>query len=149
MIIFDENGKIIENPDLEKGVINTSERVVKHRYKVTTEEVGHYETIAEYSNGGKDVKWAIDIPEEGRWVSYDENGNVIETELIVPNDAPHELELQDIEMIGIYHLYTEEELAEIARRKAEEEEARRKAEEEAKQAEAEKTALYALLGMEV
>lgn len=149
MIIFDENGNIIENPDLEKGVINTSERMVRHRYKVTTEEVGHYETIAEYSNGGKDVKWVIDTLEEGYWVPYDEKDNVIETELIVPNDAPHELELQDIEVIGIYHLYTEEELAEIERQKAEEEEARRKAEEAAKQAEEEKMALYALLGMEV
>lgn len=26
------------------------------------EEVGHYETIAEYPNGGKDVKWVVDQP---------------------------------------------------------------------------------------
>ena len=29
---------------------------------VGQEEVGHYETIAEYPNGGKDVKWVIDQP---------------------------------------------------------------------------------------
>lgn len=26
------------------------------------DEVGHYETIAEYPNGGKDVKWVVDQP---------------------------------------------------------------------------------------
>ena len=26
------------------------------------DEVGHYETVAEYPNGGKDVKWVIDQP---------------------------------------------------------------------------------------
>ena len=26
------------------------------------EEIGHYETIAEYPNGGKDVKWIVDQP---------------------------------------------------------------------------------------
>lgn len=29
---------------------------------VGQEEVGHYETIAEYPNGGKDVKWVVDQP---------------------------------------------------------------------------------------
>ena len=29
---------------------------------VGQEEVGHYETIAEYPNGGKDVEWVVDQP---------------------------------------------------------------------------------------
>lgn len=114
MKIFDEQGNIIENPDLEKGYLAYSTRPSIHRYKITQEEVGHYKTIKEYPNGGKDVEWVVDIPEEGCWIAYDINGNEIECDFEVPADAPHEIDVKGVETIAEYVLYTEEELAQRA-----------------------------------
>lgn len=48
--------------DLNKGklIADTITRIVPA--VECQEEVGHYETIAEYPNGGKDVKWVVDQP---------------------------------------------------------------------------------------
>lgn len=40
-------------------------------------EEGHYETIAEYPNGGKDVKWVIDVPGQEYQAAYDEYETVL------------------------------------------------------------------------
>lgn len=114
MKIFDEQGNIIENPDLEKGKLLNETRPIIHRYTITQEEQSHYETIKEYANGGKDVELVIDIPEEGHWVTYDADGNEIEFEGFIPEDAPHENDISDFEEFLRYVLYTEEELADIA-----------------------------------
>ena len=66
------------------------------------EEQGHWETIREYPNGGKDVDWIVDVPAVEAQEAWDEYEDILR-----------------------YVLYTEEELAEI-------EEEKQKAEEEAK-----------------
>ena len=39
------------------------DRLITHIDSVIEQkEQGHYETIREYPNGGKDVKWVIDVP---------------------------------------------------------------------------------------
>lgn len=114
MKIFDEKMKEIFNPDLENGKLVAESREVFHRYKVTQEEKGHYKTIREYPNGGKDVDWVVDTPEEGHWVSYDAYGNEVATDIVIPDDAPHELEIPDIEEFYRYLKLTAEELAERA-----------------------------------
>lgn len=40
-------------------------------------EEGHYETIAEYPNGGKDVKWVIDVPGQEHQEAYDEYETIL------------------------------------------------------------------------
>ncbi len=119
MKIFDENNNIIENPDLTKGYLVEKHRDILHKYKITQEEQGHFETLKEYPNGGKDVQWIVDVNEEGIWVTYDAEGNRIETDAIVPDDAPHEIEISDIETFYNYVLYTEEELSEIEKTQSE------------------------------
>jgi hypothetical protein len=48
--------------DLEKGYLKSDKLFVKYHEPIeAVEEQGHYETIAEYENGGKDVKWVVDI----------------------------------------------------------------------------------------
>lgn len=123
MIIYDQNMDIIKEPDFTVGTVEEYDRLVTFEYIITSKEEGHYKTIAEYPNGGKDVAWIIDTPEEGRWVSFDVDGNEIETELTVPDDAAHDVKLEEVEAVGKYRLYTPEELAEIERLKKEEEEA--------------------------
>lgn len=63
MKIYDEKYNLIENPDLSLGYLKEEKRLVEsHPAIEAVEEVGHYETIREYPNGGKDVEWVIDIP---------------------------------------------------------------------------------------
>ena len=103
MRILDENNiELTEDQiNLELGYLQL-ETIISEHHEATeeVEEVGHYEIIAEYPNGGKDVKWVIDVPYEDAKEAWDE--------------------YEDIQR---YILYTEEQLAaKEAERKAKEEE---------------------------
>lgn len=68
MRVFDETKTIELNEyDLAKGHLTQGKLFIAHYDEI--EERGHYETVAEYENGGKDIAWVIDI--EGR-EAYDE-----------------------------------------------------------------------------
>ena len=62
MKIIDENGAAIETPDLTLGYLVGSTEPVEHPAVEGVEEVNHYETVAEYPNGGRDVRKVIDVP---------------------------------------------------------------------------------------
>lgn len=102
MKIIDSTGVEIANPDLTLGYLKQETQTVHHDAVEGVEEVSHYETIAEYPNGGKDVRKVVDVPGVAAKDAYDE-----------------EVEVQR------YVLYTAEELAEQAA-------AREKAEQQAK-----------------
>lgn len=113
MKIIDSNGVEIATPDLTKGYLKPETQTIHHDAVAGVEEVGHYETIREYPNGGKDVKKVVDVKAVPAQEAYDE-----------------EVEVQR------YVLYTAEELAAQAeaKKKAEEAaaaEAKKKAELEA------------------
>lgn len=94
MKIIDENGAALENPDLTLGWLRDETEAVEHPAQEGVPELSHYETVAEYPSGGKDVRKVIDregIPARDAWTEQ------------VP--------------IQRYILYTAEELA--ARKKAE------------------------------
>lgn len=99
MQIIDINGNPIENPDLTLGYLKPETQTIHHDAVAGVEEVSHYETLAEYPNGGKDVQKVVDVPGVAAQEAYDE-----------------EVEAQR------YVLYTAEELAEQekARKEAEE-----------------------------
>lgn len=99
MKIIDSNGVEIATPDLTKGYLKQETQTVHHDAVAGVEEVSHYETLAEYPNGGKDVQKVVDVPGVAAQEAYDE-----------------EVEVQR------YILYTAEELAaqEKARKEAEE-----------------------------
>lgn len=99
MKIIDSNGNPIATPDLTKGYLKPETRTIHHDSVAGVEEVSHYETIAEYPNGGKDVQKIVDVPGVAAKEAYDE-----------------EVEVQR------YVLYTADELAaqEKARKEAEE-----------------------------
>ncbi|MGN0761660.1 MAG: hypothetical protein ACI4MV_06955 [Christensenellales bacterium] len=48
--------------DLNKGRLVSDTVITVTPAVAGQEEIGHYETIAEYSNGGKDVAWVVDQP---------------------------------------------------------------------------------------
>ena len=62
MKIINENGAAIETPDLTLGYLVGGTEPVEHPAVEGVEEVSHYETVAEYPNGGKDIRRAVDVP---------------------------------------------------------------------------------------
>ena len=104
MRILDENNIELtkEEVNLELGYLKPESIISIHHEAIEeVKEVGHYEVIAEYPNGGKDVIWVIDVPGIEAKEAWDE--------------------YEDIQR---YVLYTEEELAaRDAEKKAKEEEA--------------------------
>lgn len=87
MEIYNESMERIENPDVSLGYLTASTRTLHHEAVEGVDEVWHYEVVAEYTNGGKDVKKVIDVPGVQSREAWDE-----------------EIEIQ------IYHPYTQEEL---------------------------------------
>ncbi len=72
MKIIDETGAVITAPDLELGYLVDDTETIHHDAVEAVEEVSHYETVAEYPNGGRDVQKVVDTPAvEGR-DAYDE-----------------------------------------------------------------------------
>ena len=87
MEIYNESMERIENPDVSIGYLTASTRTLHHEAIEGVDEVYHYEVVAEYHNGGKDVKKVIDVPGVKARDAWDE-----------------EIEIR------IYHPYTKEEL---------------------------------------
>lgn len=113
MKTIDTNGNPMENPDLALGWLEDKTQTIHHNAVQGVEEVSHYEILAEYPNGGKDVQKVVDVPGVEAKDAWDEE-----------------------EQVQVYHLYTAEELAAQAeaRKKAKEAaaaEAKKKAELEA------------------
>lgn len=100
MKIIDTDGNPMGNPDLSLGWLEDKTRTVHHDAVHAVEEVSHYETIAEYPNGGKDVQKVVDVPGVEAKDAWDEE-----------------------EQVQVYHLYTAEELAAQAEAKKKAEEA--------------------------
>lgn len=95
MRIFDENNFELQNPDLEKGYLKEDSLFIMHHEAIeAVEEQGHWETIAEYPNGGKDVEWFVDVEGVEAKEPWDEYEDILR-----------------------YVLYTPEELAEIEEEK--------------------------------
>ena len=105
MRILDENNIDLteEEINLELGYLKPESIISIHHEAIEeTKGVGHYEVIAEYPNGGRDVAWIVDVPGTEAKEAWDE--------------------YEDIQR---YVLYTEEELAaKEAEKKAKEEEAK-------------------------
>ena len=62
MTIIDENGAVVENPDLTLGYLTDDTEEVTHPAVEGVEEQWHWETVTEYPNGGKDVQKIVDRP---------------------------------------------------------------------------------------
>ncbi len=62
MKIIDETGTVIESPDLTLGYLADDTEAVQHPAQEAVAEQSHYETVAEYPSGGRDVRRVIDAP---------------------------------------------------------------------------------------
>lgn len=70
--IYNENMERIENPDLTLGYLRPGTRTEHHDAVEGVTEVWHYETVAEYPNGGKDIKKVVDVPGVKAQAAWDE-----------------------------------------------------------------------------
>jgi hypothetical protein len=78
MRIFDEFDNLLESFDAAKGYLKNDRLFVCHHDAVSAvEEQGHWETIAEYPNGGKDVEWIVDVPAVEEKEAWDEYENIL------------------------------------------------------------------------
>lgn len=78
MRIFDEFDNLLEKYDETKGYLKEDSLFVCHHEAVeAVEEQGHFETIAEYPNGGKDVEWIVDIPAVEAKEAWDEYEDIL------------------------------------------------------------------------
>lgn len=62
MKIIDETGTVVENPDLMLGYLTDDTQPLEHPAQEAVAEVAHYETVAEYPSGGRDVQRVVDVP---------------------------------------------------------------------------------------
>lgn len=80
MRVFNKDKTIeLKEYDLDRGFLVDDEIEVAHEAEIVhheaiahVEEQGHYEVIKEYPNGGKDVKWVVDVPYVEGNEAYDE-----------------------------------------------------------------------------
>lgn len=70
--ICNENMELIENPDLTLGYLRPGTRTEHHDAVEGVQEVWHYETVAEYPNGGKDIRRVVDVPGVAAQAAWDE-----------------------------------------------------------------------------
>ena len=70
--IYNEQMERIENPDLTLGYLRPGTRTEHHEAVEGVQEVWHYETVAEYPNGGKDVQRVVDVPGVEEKPAWDE-----------------------------------------------------------------------------
>ncbi len=62
----------LEDLNLELGRLIEINEVIVHEEVPYIQEQGHYETVAEYPNGGKDVKWIVDVVGQKGREAYEE-----------------------------------------------------------------------------
>lgn len=60
--ILDVNNIEVLEPNYELGKLIEEKILVAHHEAISpVQEKGHWETVAEYPNGGRDVEWVIDV----------------------------------------------------------------------------------------
>lgn len=62
MEIYNDRMELIEKPDLSLGYLTPGKRTEHHEAVQGVAEQWHYETVAEYPNGGKDIRRVVDVP---------------------------------------------------------------------------------------
>lgn len=123
MRIFDINDVELLEYDKTKGTLKEDRMFVKHHDAIeAVEEQGHYNTIREYPNGGKDVEWIVDVPGVKARDAWDEYEDILrfipftEAELATNRIAELKQMLRDTDYVTIKiaeGVSTKEEYADI------------------------------------
>lgn len=60
--VYDQQGNLLDTYDPDLGRLVHSTKEIEHPAIEGVEEEWHWETVAEYPNGGRDVRRVIDVP---------------------------------------------------------------------------------------
>ena len=78
MRILDEDGNEMESYDPDMEYITAEIIIIEHHEaKPFIPDVFHYEVVAEYPNGGKDVIRVVDIPGQQQTEAWDETETIM------------------------------------------------------------------------
>ena len=78
MRIFNTDDIELFDPDMAKGRTVTDKLLVKHHEAVeAVPEEGHWETVIEFPNGGKEVEWVVDVPGVRAQEAWDEYEDIL------------------------------------------------------------------------
>ncbi len=78
MRILDENGNEVLNPDFAYGYyVEDTIVTAHHEAQEYIPEQFHYEVVAEYPNGGRDVERVIDVPGQEARDAWDETETIL------------------------------------------------------------------------
>ena len=78
MRVLDMNGfEIFDHNPMEVHLVPEKLLIKHHPAQEYVEEQGHYEVITEYANGGKDVKWVVDVPGKEPCDAWDEFEDIL------------------------------------------------------------------------
>jgi len=78
MRIIDKDGNEVQNPDFFRGYYLEDTIVIAHHpAQEYIPEQWHYEVVAEYPNGGKDVEIVIDVPGQEACDAWDETESIL------------------------------------------------------------------------
>ena len=72
MEIYNDRMERIDEPDLSRGYLKLGKRTKHHAAVTGIKEQWHYEVIAEYENGGRDVTRVTDVPGVEEKAAWDE-----------------------------------------------------------------------------
>lgn len=73
MRIFDKHDRELQGINENSGyLVKDSRFLMRHEAVEARAEKGHWETVKEYPNGGKDVEWVIDEPAMEAKEAWDE-----------------------------------------------------------------------------
>ena len=106
MRILDENNNELQEVDFALGYYVTDQILIDHHpAQEYIPEQGHYEIVAEYPNGGKDVDWIIDIPGQEEKEAWDEVEDILRwhwfTEEEINIKTKYEDAKQALEILGV------------------------------------------------
>lgn len=98
MKILDINNVVIDEKDynISMGQLESEKVLVAHHpAQEYIEEQGHYEVVAEYANGGRTVRWVVDVPGQQECPAWDEYEDIYR---LVPYTANQraEFEISDL-----------------------------------------------------
>lgn len=85
-ILDNLNNEIFEYNKNSHYLVEDVILIAHHDEIPEVKEEGHYEVIAEYNNGGKDVKWVIEVPRQEYKPAWDEYENILRLTAFTENE---------------------------------------------------------------
>ena len=99
MEIIDENGIVIENPNLELGYLINDKKNIHHDAIISVQKQSHYETVETFENG-KQVKEVVDVEPVNAHPAWDEEIQIQRYILFTEDELLQKLEQLKTEKIA-------------------------------------------------